>query len=73
MADGQHTKTGFDDNFALELSRIACNSSNNKDFGPGMSFLQSELNFEASITSNSRWRPFWPKILIIRAITPHYT
>ena len=39
MATSDHTKIGFGDNFALDLSGIVCNSSNNKDLGPGSRFF----------------------------------
>ena len=56
MADGDYTETDYDNNFALELDRIVCNGSNNRDLGPGSSFLESLLKFDALITQNSRWR-----------------
>ena len=40
MADGDYTETDYDNNFALELDRIVCNGSNNRDLGSENSFLE---------------------------------
>ena len=56
MADGDYTETDYDNNFALELDRIVCNGSNNRDLGPGSSFIESLLESDASIKHNSKWR-----------------
>ena len=41
MADGDHTETGYDNNFGLELNIIVCNGSNSRDLCPRNSFYES--------------------------------